>query len=196
MTTLEERIAALEAQAAANQLPASFAALQRKLEQNWQPDAAVLLQAGSVTPTSLAQIPHARVYNSAAITLTTGVTKILTFDNERWDTSGLHSTTANTSRLTAPIAGLYDIGAGVEFAVNAAGFREAYLLLNGLTPIEVDTRGPTPGQVTNITISGVKYRLAAGDYVEVAALQTSGGNLNVTAAGNYSPEFWMTYLSS
>lgn len=38
---------------AGNNLPPTLAILQRKLEQNWQPDASVLLQAGSVTDASL-----------------------------------------------------------------------------------------------------------------------------------------------
>lgn len=41
---------------------------------------------------------------------------------------------------------------------------------------------------------GTDYRLTAGDYVEVIVFQSSGGALNVEAATNYSPEFWMTKL--
>lgn len=139
-------------------------------------------------------VPQARVFNSAAIATTTAVVKVVTFDSERFDNGGLHSTSSNTSRLTAPITGLYEIGACVEFASNATGYREVYFTLNGATAIAVDVRPAVNGQATVLPLS-TQYRLVAGDYVEVNALQTSGGNLNVNAAANYSPEFWMTRLA-
>lgn len=137
----------------------------------------------------------ARVFNSAAITLTSGVGAVLTFDSERFDTGNLHSTVSNTSRLTAPITGLYLIGASVEFAANATGIRQFTLRLNGTTIIGViDQVLSSAGGVTWLTTDTI-YRLVAGDYVEVVAAQNSGGNLNVNASGNYSPEFWMFRLS-
>jgi hypothetical protein len=47
----------------------------------------------------------------------------------------------------------------------------------------------------NIT---TQVRLAAGDYVEVVVLQTSGGSLTVAANGvaqQFTPEFSMTWLA-
>ncbi|GAI45580.1 unnamed protein product, partial [marine sediment metagenome] len=35
------------------------------------------------------------------------------------------------------------------------------------------------------------YDLSVGDYVELLAFQTSGDVLDVSYAGNYSPEFMM-----
>jgi hypothetical protein len=54
MSDVTDRLDVIEATLAANQIPASMAALMRKLEQGWQPDAAVLLQPGSITPELLA----------------------------------------------------------------------------------------------------------------------------------------------
>lgn len=67
MSDFETRLAAVEAALAANQLPATLAILQRKLEQTWQPDAALLLQPGSVTPEML---------SVAVPSLTSGALKI------------------------------------------------------------------------------------------------------------------------
>lgn len=138
-------------------------------------------------------MPNARVYNNAAITLTTAVAAFLTFNSEHWDEGALHSTSSNTGRLTAPITGLYLVGVAVDFATNATGYRQIAIRVNGATFIAADLRPAANGTTTQMTVQTV-YRFAAGEYAEVQALQTSGGNLNVTAGGDYSPEFWMARL--
>lgn len=138
-------------------------------------------------------MPNARVFNSGNIALTTAVAAFLTFDSEHFDNGALHSTSVNTGRLTAPITGLYLIGAAVDFASNATGYRQLAVRVNGTTFIVADERPAVNGAATQITVETV-YRLAAGEYAEVRCLQTSGGNLNVSAAGDFSPEFWMVRL--
>lgn len=133
----------------------------------------------------------ARVYNSANISCASGAAVALTFDSERYDTDTIHSTTTNTSRLTATTAGKYQIGGSLFFANNTTGARGLQIQLNGATAIAI-VRIPTVGgtDVPALQISTV-YDLAANDYVELVAYQTSGGALNVSASGNQSPEFWM-----
>lgn len=135
-----------------------------------------------------------RVYNTAAIVLTTGVAKVLTFDSERWDTASIHSTSANTSRLTAPIFGLYAGVGHVRFAASAVGIREISVSVNGATTIAIQD---VPALAAGVTIMSIpfEYELAAGDYVELVAFQNSGGNLNVEVAANYSPEFAMSRIA-
>lgn len=136
-------------------------------------------------------LPQARVFNSANISIvTSGTPQFLTFDSERFDNGGLHSTSVNTGRLTAPITGLYMIGGGVEFAVSGIGSRQLALRVNGTTFIATENQSAVAGDVTEMDIA-TPYRMTAGDYVELRAFQNSGGALNVTAAANYSPEFWM-----
>ena len=136
----------------------------------------------------------ARVYNSANISVSHNDSSApLTFDSERFDTGDFHSTSSNTGRLTAPTAGLYLMGACVQFAANATGLRALLLRLNGSTfivreLIDIDS-ATTHGLAVSTT-----YQLAAGDYVEAIAFQTSGGALNVEAGANYSPEFWINHL--
>lgn len=138
-------------------------------------------------------MPNARVYNNAAITLTTGTAAFLTFNSEHWDEGALHSTGGNTGRLTAPITGLYLVGGAVDFASNATGYRQLAVRINGATFIVADERPAVNGAATQITVETV-YRFVAGEYAELRALQNSGGNLDVSAAGNFSPEFWMVRL--
>lgn len=136
-------------------------------------------------------VPQARVFNSAALTITTATDTALTFNSERWDNGSLHSTSATTGRLTAPITGLYGFGAAVRFAANATGDRTVYFRINGSTIVGVDDRRAPATRACSFVISG-EYQLTAGDYVEVVVRQDSGGNLNVVAEANYSPEFWMS----
>lgn len=132
----------------------------------------------------------ARAYNSANISTTSGSDEVLTFNSERFNDSGMHNTSSNTSRLTAHVDDVYKIGCSVVFASNSTGYRQVILRLNGITNIGGDTRPAVNGQDTIINVN-VTYQLAVGDYVEVLARQTSGGALNVRALGNTSPEFWM-----
>lgn len=140
-------------------------------------------------------VPQARVFNSANISITTATVTALTFNSERYDNGGLHDTGSNTSRLTAPITGLYSIGASVRYAANVTGIRNTLIRLNGATFIATDTRTATAGgNATDVTL-GAQYQMVAGDYVELVVFQDSGGALNVTSAGNLSPEFWMHRVS-
>lgn len=139
--------------------------------------------------------PHCRVYNSAAISLTHNTDAALTFNSERYDVGGCHSTASNTSRITIPAGegGKYLLTGHVEFASNATGDRQLSFRLNGTTVLAAQRVGANGSSVTILSLSTV-YALAAGDYVELWALQSSGGALNATASGNYSPEFsamWM-----
>lgn len=140
-------------------------------------------------------VPQARVFNDANISVaTSGTRQFLTFNKERYDSGDLHSTSANTGRLTAPITGLYRFGACVVYAANATGFRELSLRLNGATFLTYKTQPAVNGEDTGMDIN-TEYQLVAGDYVEVGVLQTSGGALNVRQASNFSPEFWMSRVA-
>jgi hypothetical protein len=146
-------------------------------------------------PAVFAPVPQARVYNNADISVANTTSVALTFNSERWDEGDLHSTSSNTSRLTAPVAGLYVIGGHVRFEFGGlGGFRQATIRLNGSTVIAevLDTAVNTPGTGLSPTTT---YRLAAGDYVELVVQQNSGGALNVDAQSNFSPEFWMARLA-
>lgn len=122
----------------------------------------------------------ARAYASTAQSLTSGTATALNFDSETFDTAGFHDTVTNPSRFTIPAgaAGTYVVVGGVGFAANATGTRAARIHVNGvvgaITSVEADR---TAGLPTRLTVSDVLV-LAAGDYVELAGYQLSGGALN------------------
>ncbi len=139
---------------------------------------------------------YARVYNNADLTATNGIELLLTFNSERQDSNGLHSTSSNTGRLTAQTAGLYAITLNVTFASNTTGFRYAYVRVNGGSLIGWDKINTSGGGGINdaLEVSTIYY-LNAADYVEGVVYQNSGGNLAVKSLGNHSPEFAMARLA-
>lgn len=130
------------------------------------------------------------VYNSIAIAIANATVTALTFDSERYDTDTQHDTAVNASRLTCVYAGVYTISGTIRWASNATGVRAAQIRLNGGAFIGSVAGPATSGDVTDQSV-GALYSLAAGDYVELCAYQTSGGSLNVSAFSSASPQFGM-----
>jgi hypothetical protein len=132
----------------------------------------------------------ARVYNSGDLTIGTGAWTALTFDSERWDTDTIHSTVANTERLTATTAGTYLIIGQVEWEVDATSQRGCRIYLNGATVIANLWQEHTDVGSCRQNVATI-YVLSATDYVELEVYQGTGGNLDVIATANYSLEFMM-----
>lgn len=135
----------------------------------------------------------ARVYNNADQTIPNAASTILTFNSERYDNGGLHSTASNTSRLTAQRAGVYLITATAEFDFHATGVRSLAILQNAFTYLAIEMRNACTAAPERMTITTL-FHLAANDYVELEAYQNSGGDLDVPSAAASSPEFAMQWL--
>lgn len=142
----------------------------------------------------LANPPRCRVYNSADLTIPNNADTPLTFDSERFDTDTMHSTSANTNRITATTAGKYLIGLSIVWANNSTGIRNVSMAVNGTTAILSETVVSLSGFSTPINVQTF-YDLAAGDYVAVTGYQNSGGNLAISKAQSFSAEFWATWVS-
>lgn len=104
--------------------------------------------------------------------------------------------------LVARTAGLYYIAANAEWETSGTNGRLIIIALNPLTTAafagtSIATEG---GQATNGFTHrnnvSVIYPLEQWDYVRVTVYQDSGGNLNVNASSNTSPEFMMVRLSA
>lgn len=128
-----------------------------------------------------------RAYHNAAQSIPNGALTVLAFNNERYRVGGMHDTATNNSRFTLPSAGVYHVTFVGEFAVNATGVRQAALRLNGTTYIDAMSTNGNASIGTQVKLS-TDYKFAGGDYVEVLVRQDSGGALNLSVAGNYSPE--------
>ncbi len=139
-------------------------------------------------------IPAAGVTNTTAQTIGSSLSTFTTlaFNAERYDTANLHSTVTNNSRLTAPVTGIYEIGASIEWASNATGTRDVRLIRNFTTGFAFQGR-ESHGFFAQ-TINRV-VRLEAGAVVQVQVTQDSGADLDIRKSGELTPEFTMTWLA-
>lgn len=158
-------------------------------------DANVASDAG-IAATKLAAVPACRVTNSADLSIPNATETALTFDTETFDNDGIHSTSANTDRLTIATPGLYLITASVSFLANATGYRQVAIKLNGSTKLVVqEAKSNGAGNEDDLSVSTV-YALVATDYVTASVYQNSGGSLTLNHASAYSPVFAVVRLSA
>lgn len=140
----------------------------------------------------------ASAFNNGTQSVPNNTDTALTLDSEDFDTDGFHSTGSNTSRMTIPagLGGKYLLTGRTRFAANATGFRQLYFYKNGATTL-ADTLAPiTTGTNHDAEVTFI-VSLAAGDYVELYAVQNSGGSLNVGNASSYvSTRFQIMRLES
>jgi hypothetical protein len=135
------------------------------------------IASGVVKPGNLSSaIPAARVFATSNLNLASGDEIQFPLDAEAYDTAGLHSTTDDTSRLTAPVAGIYRVSAHLGWVENPDSFRLASFYVNGSNIVHNDLEPAVRTQDLSTEV-----RLAAGDYVEVFARQDSGSTLGVRA---------------
>ncbi len=116
--------------------------------------------------------------------LTTATFTQMLFATEEYDTSGMHSTVTNTGRLTVPAGedGLYLVHASVVITPAGGGFG-LQVRKNGAGSTAPSLQGAV-ANFTSVTanlaatceITGL-IRLAAADYLELYAIQNSGGAL-------------------
>lgn len=140
------------------------------------------ITANETAVSALRSQPSANVFLLSDQTATNNSLITLAFGGEFFDIGGLHSSTTNTSRLTAPTAGIYQVNAMVSWLSNASGGRLVGVYKNGAAfPILSDVRAPTPGGTSTQSLTGL-ISLAAGDFLEVKVFQDSGTSLAVSSS--------------
>jgi hypothetical protein len=134
---------------------------------------------------------HAATQSVSNATLTT-----LSLNSERYDSDpngAIHDTVTNNTRLTCRTAGTYLIVGQVGWAVNATGIRRIQIQANGSFSLAIVSANPVTGESHIMPPVVAVYQLAATEYVELVAYQTSGGALS-TIADTYSVSFTMAKL--
>ena len=138
--------------------------------------------------------PSARVRHSVDQAIMDSTDTALTFDTEDFDTDTIHDG-ANPTRLTAVTVGKYVIYGQVHWEGNTSKQRAIFIRLNGTTAISrVQSQATSDAVDPNRQMVATEFDLAVGDFVELIARQTSGGSLDVDAAGSESPVFGMAKL--
>ncbi|NUR03274.1 MAG: hypothetical protein HOY79_44205 [Streptomyces sp.] len=141
----------------------------------------------------LLNVPLFEGYQSAAQSIPNGSVTAIGIDTTTIDTYGGHSNTTNNSRYTVQsgAGGWYQITAALGFAANAAGARALEIHKNGAV-IKLGYAG-TDDSRTDIAAAlqaTAIVQLAAGDYVEGFAYQTSGGALATNPAATGMTVIW------
>lgn len=144
-------------------------------------DGQVLAIGGGVPAWQRVPFSGASVYNSGNQSIPDATYTALTFDSERHDVGGYHSTSSNTSRLTVPETGYYHIKISVGLA-SGTGHRYVKIRKNGTTDIAGDVTFGTGG--TNFLHDSTSALLTSGDYVEALVYQASGGSMNAVGTTN------------
>jgi len=125
-----------------------------------------------------------RVFNSAGFNIPDDSQTPLTWDMEEWDTANLHSTTTDTSRLTAPVAGKYLVFGSVNWNnLGSGGNRTVALRFNNSVILAAQSmQGGTVNAFGNYQAVSTVAQLGVGDFVECVVHQATGAPL--LAGGN------------
>jgi hypothetical protein len=149
----------------------------------------------------LYNIDRVSVYKGSNQSVADSTWDVLTFGSERFDTNGLHSTSSNTSRLTAVVDGAYLVIGQVHFASNSTGQRVAQIRKNAAGASGSGTGWASESfragntQITRVNLSAI-VTLSAGDYVELFAWHDSGAALNVVGGSVDDSFFQMAMLGA
>ncbi len=149
-----------------------------------------------IESTGTATFKGCRAYHSTTQTVSASATTAMIFDSERYDTSGLHSTSSATGKITVDVTGYWHFGTSLYFPTVTGG-REPWIgfKVNGTTYIATQSVTTVASQSNLITLV-TDYALTAADYVEVYVFNQEAGTITITPNSNASPEFWCHYLGA
>jgi hypothetical protein len=154
------------------------------------------LKPGTVGTSETGTIPAVRVFNTANQNIPSSTVTALSFDSEQFDTAGLHSTSTNPDRLTAPVDGIYQVNGWIQLAfggtIDGASLSAIILASNGSRVAESEAINPATNTVLNL--SGL-LRLNAGDSVQLNV--ATDNSTPAAALGNATaglPAFSMAWV--
>lgn len=145
----------------------------------------------------LANPPACRVYHNTTQSISDALEATVIFNSERYDTNTMHDTVTNNSRITLNTAGIYQVGFSGNFPTLIT-YSNVYctIRLNGSTNIALVQLTPTTFNAAEFLNVNTTYKFAAADYIEARVYQDNTANTaqNLQNNGNYSPEFWATWI--
>jgi hypothetical protein len=152
------------------------------------------------TPASGASFAGVAVTKTANQLINDTTYTVLSFNSEDLDIGGYHDNASNNSRLTVPSgkAGYYYAYFSIAFAGNSSNGgsgRRAFIMKNGAVASLCNDQSDVSTTVNKSLTSSNIFNLTVGDYLEVAAFQTSSSAVNLIG-GDYYCVFGMTYLGA
>lgn len=139
--------------------------------------------------------PEVNATNTAGTSIPNNVLTLVPFASETKDTGptwdgAMHDNVTNNSRVVATTAGTYRVEARIAFAANATGRRAISVRLNsggsgsgGTQQFAIGIANPGAGDLA-VCKDAIEVSLAANDYIEVFAIQSSGGALTLDSSTN------------
>jgi len=139
-----------------------------------------------------------QVRQTSAQSLSNNTNTALLFDTEDVDSTGMHSTSSNTSRITAVYPGWYQFSGGYSAAANATGVRVSSFQVNStvVNGSGSDQTSVAAGTTVRMPTRTILIFLNVGDFCELAALQTSGGALNTAVTTSEQPHCTAIWTSN
>jgi|GEM_PF-4269651 len=124
-----------------------------------------------------------RASKGSAQSLSNSTQTEITFPTETRDTHGAFDT--SNGRFTAPFLDDYTICAMIDFNANTTGTRQVTLYKGGVDTMVLGFAGSDETSSAQSTVRGgcATLQLAANEYVSIYGTQSSGGALDVGAAG-------------
>lgn len=159
--------------------------------------------AGTVTIAGTLVLPRrpcARVTHNAVQQIPNGGFTGLSWNTETHNSTAMHSTSVNSSRIALTSSGLWMIGAQVEWLGNATPSRYARIVVNdgGSTEVVAASVVPAGGNDPYVqNVSGPYLAASTTDYVTVQVLcNGSTGRVNAVTSDYGGCMFWANRVSN
>lgn len=132
----------------------------------------------SVTTDKLAMVPAVKAYLTASLNIGSATESLVTWTNESYDTTAMHSTSVNPSRVTIGTTGIYAVKVKIGWTNSSGGNVRVISLFKNGTRVDYFRGGIFANEVSGSQATQ-DYSLTAGDYLEVKAYQNSGAPMDV-----------------
>lgn len=128
--------------------------------------------------------PRCAAFHNTTQSINNAVLTALNLNSEDFDVGTMHDTAVNNTRVTIPSGqgGLYLLIGQASFATNSTGVRSVAFRKNGTTTLSQVQVGADDGVSQSSVSHSHIVVLAAADYIELMAAQSSGGALNIGSA--------------
>jgi hypothetical protein len=148
-------------------------------------------------------LPAAKVTHSSTQAVAHATWTGLSWDTEVYDSTGMHSTAVNSSRINMKSSGLWLVGGQItiEPATNPSTLAIAVrVLVDDSEAVcgQMQILGAITSTVVAVSVTGLHYATGTGAYVTLQVWQNSGQSTVVdgsTGGGMGAPQFWAQKVS-
>jgi hypothetical protein len=140
----------------------------------------------------------ARLRQTVAQTIPTGVWTAVTFDVEDDDYDNGHSTSSNTDQYVAGETAKHIVAGGCGFAGNVTGRRGVRYTVGGTAVNGSEAYIPASAAATGVCVAGrcMIIPLNAGDILRLETFQETGGNLATLATAQQQATLHAAFFSN